>query len=837
MRRFTVTGMTCSACSASVERAVRKLDFVEDAQVNLLTGELKVVGVEPGEHTDEIVRAIQGAGYGVAEEPAPQERKASTAPADRTEADALWRRFVASLCFLVPLMVLSMQHMLGYPLPAALDVHQSPLMHTFWQLCLTTPVLVLSRSFFISGYGKLLHGAPNMDTLVAIGSTAAFGYSFVVWLQMLAQAGDANQLMPMAMDLYFEAAAMILTLITLGKALEARAKQKTTFAIEKLMRLSPQDAALLLEDGSAQRVPVARVKPGDKLLVMAGERIAVDGELLSAHASVDEAHITGESLPVDKQKGDALAAGSMNLQGAVQMLVQKTGEDTTLAKIIRLVEEAGGSKAPIAKLADRVSGIFVPVVLGIAAVTFVVWMLAGESFGFALARAIAVLVISCPCALGLATPVAIMVGTGVGAQHGVLFRNGTVLETMHHVRAVVLDKTGTLTLGRMRLSSLRGTDGSLTDDELLRLAAAVESGSEHPIGRAICQAAADKGLALSAAANHETLPGLGIRADVSGDSYLAGNQRLMEQSGVALQAGKAAADEALAQGCSLLYLARGQRLLGVLGVSDTLKEDAPWTVEQLKRLHVKPYLLTGDHRRAAEAIAKQAGIDEVLSEVMPQEKSQLVANLQHAGALVAMVGDGVNDAPALRQADVGIAMGSGTDVAIETSDVVLAGNRLAALPTAIRLSRATLRNIRQNLFWAFFYNVLGIPVAAGALYPAFGITLNPMLGAAAMSLSSVFVVTNALRLKRFRASEPERALHTKNKEDKTMQQKTIFVEGMSCNHCKAAVEKALMKLPQVEYAEVNLDAKTAHVTLDSPAEDDTLRAAVTEAGYTVTKIQ
>ena len=624
---------------------------------------------------------------------------------------------------------------------------------------------------------------------------------------------------------------MILTLVTLGRSLEARAKGRTTEAIEKLMALAP-DTVSVIRDGLETQISIDQVRKGDILRVRPGERIAVDGILLDGDVTVDQSHITGESLPVDKHQGDALVAGSLNPVSTFRMEATNVGEDTTLQKIIRLVSEAGASKAPIAKLADRISGVFVPIVMGVAAVTFAVWMIAGEGFSFALSTAITVLVISCPCALGLATPVAIMVGTGVGALHGLLFRNGEALETLHRVKHIVFDKTGTLTEGKMTVQKVVPLGGT-TERELLHTAATLEANSEHPLARAVVKFAQRQNILPGEAENFKAAAGFGLSAVIGGEAALAGKPAWMEQNGVPLARYQSEIADIGSQGVSVLCFARGGKLLGLIGIADTIKPDAARTVKMLTELNVKPYLLTGDQLAAAQGIARQAGIGDVMAEVLPADKAGQIVKLQSGGGAVAMVGDGINDAPALKQADVGLAMGTGTDIAMETADVILSGRGLQNVPNAIRLSRAVIRNIKQNLFWAFFYNVIGIPVAAGLLYPFFGITLSPMIAAAAMSLSSLSVVTNSLRLKRFKTQTDE---DQQNRKETAMKTLTMHIEGMSCNHCKMAVEKALQGVGGVSAAQVNLEKKTAEVTAQEAVITDALTQAVEEAGYTVTGI-
>lgn len=830
MNQYRVEGMTCSACSAHVEKAVRKLPFVKTVQVSLLTNGMTVETKDGQSHSAEIEAAVQNAGYSARMEGEKEEKTVGQAP-----KDPLLKRFVWSLALLLPLMYVSMQHMAGWPIPAVLNGHHYPLVNALTQMLLTIPILLINDAFFRSGFRKLWKLSPNMDSLIAVGSGAAFAYGVVVVFRMAIAYGDGNPELARegAMELYFESAAMILTLITLGKMLEGRAKRKTTSEIEKLMALTPDTVTVVTETGE-RIVPTADVRAQDVLQIHPGERIPVDGVLLEGQITVDQSHITGESIPVEKQAGDTLVAGSMNPVSSFRMRATKVGEDTTLAQIVHLVREAGDSKAPIAKVADRVSGIFVPVVIGIAAVTLAVWLIAGQSFGFAFSRAISVLVISCPCALGLATPVAIMVGTGVGAKHGILFRNGEVLETLHHTTGIVLDKTGTLTEGKMSVQEVIPAPG-IQREAFVRAALSLEKTSEHPVAAAVVAYAEKQGLSPDQARNFLSHPGKGVSAEIDGETYRAGTALWMQEEEIDLSLLQSPLRAIQEKGYSVLCFAKNRQALGLIGVSDTLKSGAKEAVASLKALGVTPYMLTGDQRRAAAHIAGECGVENVLAEVLPQDKAGKVKQLQQEGLTVTMVGDGINDAPALKQADIGMAIGGGTDIAIETADVVLAGNRLTDIPTAIELSRAVIRNIRENLFWAFFYNVVGIPVAAGVLYPWLGITLNPMIGAAAMSLSSVCVVSNALRLKRFKTPESlaiqPRAQQPERKE--INMKKTIHVEGMSCNHCKMSVEKALSALPQVEKAEVSLEKKIAVVTLNAEVSDALLSQTVTEEGFEV----
>ncbi len=832
MRRYSVTGMTCSACSAHVQKAVEALPFVSKCEVSLLTGQMRVETQNGEPRDDEVCAAVRHAGYGVV----PEGRREASSKAHATDpAEGLRKRMWTSFAFLLPLMYVSMGGMIGLPLPAWLDHTRFPLVGALCQLLLTLPVIYVNRAFFRVGFKRLVQHAPNMDSLIAVGSGSAFLYGWVSLFRMAYGMGVSDMAMvhEASMSLYFESAAMILALVTMGKYLEARAKKQTTSAIEKLMQLAPETASVL--ENEQERVVMAReLKQGDVLLIRPGERIPVDGVLLDEGATLDQAHITGESIPAEKKRGDTLLSGSLNQNQAIRMQASRVGEDTTLARISRMVAEAGDSKAPISKLADHVSGVFVPVVMGIAVLTLIVWLMIGRGFGFALNCAISVLVISCPCALGLATPVAIMAGTGVGAKHGVLFRNGEVLETLHHVTDLVLDKTGTLTQGVMSVQRAIANVDS-TEEQLLTTAAGLESGSEHPVARAVLEYAKQLGIAAKPQAwRIRAIPGKGVAGEHDGVNYWAGSFTALKESDAVLpQALRQQADELAAQGMTVVCVLKEKQPLGVLGISDTLRPTSAQAIDHIKRMKIVPHLLTGDQQAAAQTMAARVGIEQVMAEVLPQDKALRVQSLQQQGRKVAMVGDGINDAPALKQADVGIAVGSGTDIAIETADVVLASGQLTDVATAISLSARVLRTIKENLFWAFFYNIIGIPIAAGVLYPVLGVALSPMLGAAAMSLSSVFVVTNALRLRYFKApSEREQ-----NKEERTMETiKTIRVEGMSCNHCKMSVEKALSGLSGVKSAVVDLQAKTAQVTLFAPVSDEQLKNVVIDAGFEVNGI-
>ena len=815
-QQFDVTGMSCAACSARVEKAVKAVAGVERCAVSLLTNSMAVEGDAPAEA---IVEAVTAAGYGASPKGA-EKKPVSPKKTEKSEVKTLLTRLICSLALLLPLMYLTMGHgMWGWPVPKALA--ENAMAQGLTQLLLTTAVLVINQKFFKSGVRGLLHRAPNMDTLVSLGAAAAYGYSLAVLYRLTAM----PEHMHMLHELYFESAAMILTLITLGKLLEARAKGKTTDALQSLLALSPKTATVV-RDGKELSIPVEQVRAGDVFLVRPAQSIPVDGVVLEGSSAVNEAALTGESLPVDKAEGDTVSAATMNQSGFLKCRATRVGEDTTLSQIIKLMSDAAATKAPIAKLADRVSGVFVPVVMSVAAVTLIVWLLVGQSFGYALARGISVLVISCPCALGLATPVAIMVGSGMGAKRGILFKTAVSLETTGKVHTVVMDKTGTVTEGKPRVTDLLPAEG-VTEERLLSTAFALEARSEHPLARAIVERAGDQ--TPAAVTDFAAAAGNGLSARLDGVELRGGKRAYM--TAAVPQAWEERALALAQEGKTPLYFSEGGRFLGLIAVADTLKPDTVDAVRELKRLGLHLVLLTGDNRRTAEAIARQAGIDEVVADVLPDGKEAVVRELQKNGR-VCMVGDGVNDAPALTRADVGLAIGAGTDVAIDAADVVLMNSRLSDVATAVRLSRATLRNIRENLFWAFFYNCLGIPLAAGAFVSLLGWEMNPMFGAAAMSLSSFCVVTNALRLNFF--SDKKSKKHH-NKEQKTMK-KTMKIEGMMCGHCEAAVKRALEAIPQVESAEVSHVSGTAVVTLREPVADDVLRAAVEAKDYRVTSV-
>ncbi len=825
---FVVTGMTCSACSAHVERAVSKVDGVEAVAVNLMTGRMSVTFDEAKTSPAAICDAVIADGYGA--EPAANTDAHRQQEKQDEATRAMKRRLILSLCFLVPLFYLSMGHMMGWPLPHAF--HTSFPFFVGTQLVLLLPILIANRNYFTVGFSRLFRLAPNMDSLVALGAAAGIVYSVIT---IFTYDGSG---MP---ELYFESAGMILSLVTIGKYLEQRSRGKTTGAISALLALAP-DSAVVERDGTERTVPLSEVAAGDTVIVRQGGKIPVDGTVLSGEAAVDESAITGESLPVEKREGDSVTAATINRSGFLRLRAERVGADTTLAQIVRLMEEAGSSKAPIAKLADKVSGVFVPVVMTIALVSALLWYFAGgQSAGFSLSIGIAVLVISCPCALGLATPVAIMVGTGKAAEHGILIKSAESLETLHKVDTVVLDKTGTVTEGQPRVTEIIPL-GAVSAEELLCTAASVEAQSEHPLSRAIVNEASARGIPLVAdVAGFSATAGGGVEASVHGTVIYGGNARLMEQKGVDLTACSDIAARLAGEGKTPLYFAENGKPLGILAIADSVKETSFAAIRELQSMGVKLVLLTGDNRRTAEAIARQLGIGDVLSDVLPQDKESCIARLQGEGHCVAMVGDGINDAPALARADVGLAIGAGTDIAIESADVVLMKSDLRDVPSAISLSRSVIRNIKENLFWVFFYNAIGIPIAAGAFYPAFQFKLNPMFAAAAMSLSSVCVVSNALRLRGWKPNRvetpeaPQAEDKDKTKEDTTMTTRTMKIEGMMCTHCSSRVEKALNAIDGVS-ATVDLEHKTATVHAEPQVEDAALKTAVEDAGYTVVSI-
>ena len=858
MEQYNVTGMSCAACSARVEKAVSKVPGVASCSVSLLTNSM---GVEGTASSAEIIKAVQDAGYGAS----PKRAGAAAASATSADLDALAdhetpklkRRLIASLGFLLVLMYFSMGHMMwGWPLPHWFDGNHVAM--GLVQLLLAGIVMVINQKFFINGFKGLLHGSPNMDTLVAMGSMASFVWStYALFAMTRAQVdGNSELVMHYMMEFYFESAAMILTLITVGKMLEARSKGKTTDALKSLMKLAPKTATLL-RDGAEVTVPIEQVQKGDIFVVRPGENIPVDGIVLEGTSAVNESALTGESIPVDKAADDKVSAATTNQSGFLQCRATRVGEDTTLAQIIRMVSDAAATKAPIAKIADTVSGFFVPAVITIAVVTTIVWLLLGRELGYALARGISVLVISCPCALGLATPVAIMVGNGLGAKNGILFKTAASLEAAGRTQIVALDKTGTITSGEPRVTDILPA-GGVSESELLTLAASLEQKSEHPLAKAVLAYAETETIACPDVTDFAALPGNGLSARLDGMEIYGGNAEFIATKASVPAELQAEAARLAAEGKTPLFFGGAGRLMGVIAVADTLKEDSPRAIRELQNMGIRVVMLTGDNQRTADAIGRQAGVDEVIAGVLPDGKEAVIRRLQESGK-VAMVGDGINDAPALTRADTGIAIGAGTDVAIDAADVVLMNSRLSDVPAAIRLSRATLRNIHENLFWAFIYNIIGIPLAAGVFIP-FGLTLNPMFGAAAMSLSSFCVVSNALRLNLFDlhstrhdhktaspAAAPVQSAAENNKksdaeapevktEDHTMK-KTLKVEGMMCGHCEARVKKALEALPEVDEAVVSHEAGTAIVTLNAEVADDVLKKAVEDQDYPVTGIQ
>ena len=846
MEQYGVTGMSCAACSARVEKAVSKVPGVTACSVSLLTNSM---GVEGTASPQEIIQAVERAGYGASQKSgggkAPTTAEAEEALVDH-ETPILRRRLIASLIFLVMLMYFSMGHMMwGWPLPSFYEGNHVAMGLT--QMLLTIIVMVINQKFFISGFTSLLHRAPNMDTLVALGATAAFGYSTYALFAMTAAqvAGDLAGVMKYMMDFYFESAAMILTLITVGKMLEARAKGKTTDALKGLMKLAPKTATLL-RNGQEVKVPIEQVQTGDIFVVRPGENIPVDGVVEEGSSAVNESALTGESIPVDKAAGDSVSAATLNQSGFLRCRATRVGEDTTLSQIIQMVSDAAATKAPIAKIADKVSGVFVPVVITIAVVTTVVWLLLGHDVGFSLARGISVLVISCPCALGLATPVAIMVGNGMGAKNGILFKNAVSLENAGRTQIVALDKTGTITAGEPKVTDILPAS-DVKEKDLLCLAVSLEQKSEHPLARAILQCGEEKQITPGEATDFQALAGNGLVANSKGKMLYGGNYAFISRKLTVPKQMQEAAENLAQAGKTPLFFAQGKQLLGIIAVADVIKEDSPQAIQELRNMGIQVVMLTGDNERTAQAIAKQAGVDHVVAGVLPDGKEAVIRKLKEHGK-VAMVGDGINDAPALTRADLGIAIGAGTDVAIDAADVVLMKSRLSDVPAAIRLSRVTLRNIHQNLFWAFIYNTIGIPLAAGVFIPL-GLTLNPMFGAAAMSLSSFCVVTNALRLNLFKLHDASRdkkrdlvsiSLETAKiqpKKEEEIMEKTLTIEGMMCTHCEARVKKALEALENVTQAQVSHEKGAAVVTLSADVPNDTLKQAVEAQDYPVTRIQ
>lgn len=846
MKQYTVTGMSCAACSSRVEKAVSKVDGVTSCSVSLLTNSM---GVDGSASDRAVIEAVEAAGYGAAVKGRGNDQKGAAAGSlesmesakdaliDR-ETPKLRKRLIASVIFLIVLMYFSMGHMMwDWPLPSFFVGNHVAM--GLLQLLLTIVVMVINQKFFVSGFKGLIHGAPNMDTLVALGSAASFGYSVYVLFAMTdAQVkGDMDAVMSYMHEFYFESAAMILTLITVGKMLESHSKGKTTDALKSLMKLAPKTATLIRDEKEVV-VSIDDVKSGDIFVVRPGENVPVDGIVLDGNSAVNESALTGESIPVDKAAGDKVSAATLNQSGFIRCRATRVGEDTTLSQIIQMVSDAAATKAPIAKIADKVSGVFVPAVITIAVVTIIGWLLAGETAGFALARGISVLVISCPCALGLATPVAIMVGNGKGAKSGILFKTAASLEAAGRTQIIALDKTGTITSGEPVVTDIIPADPSVSDNELLKFAAAVEEKSEHPLARAIIRKAKEEKIEPEEVTDFSAVVGNGLKGVLRGNEIAAGNLKFIEKTAEISDDIRKRADELSKEGKTPLFFAESGSLLGIIAVADTIKEDSAQAVKQLRNMGIKVVMLTGDNEQTAKAIGKQAGVDEVIAGVLPDGKESVIRNLKRHGK-TAMVGDGINDAPALTRADTGIAIGAGTDVAIDAADVVLVKSRLIDVPAAIRLSRATLTNIHENLFWAFFYNVIGIPLAAGLWYPLLGWKLNPMFGAAAMSLSSFCVVTNALRLnlcKVYDSKRDKKIKQIKESEEKNMT-KTLNVEGMMCGHCEARVKKALEALDAVDEAVVSHTDGTAVVTLNAEVSDDLLKETVEAQDYKVTSIK
>ena len=831
-KKYKVTGMTCSACSSRVEKCVGKLDGVNTVSVNLLTNSMQIDFDESKLTEEKIADSVTQAGYGMEIPTGKSEKKEEKEDIVEKNIENMKKRTIWSFIFLIPLMYVAMGHMAGLPQPSFLRGDANAVSFALTQLLLCIPVLYINRAYFERGFRSLIHGAPNMDTLISVGSGASLIYGIFAIYRMGYGLGTQNmELVHRYLhDLYFESAVMILALINIGKYLEARSKGKTSEAIQKLMDLAPK-TALVERNGQVVEIAAEDMLTGDILQVKPGSSIPADGVVIEGRTSVDEAAITGESMPVEKKEGDTVTAATLNKTGFIRMRATRVGQDTTFSQIIRLVEEASSSKAPIARMADKIAGNFVPTVMGIALLTGIVWLLIGAEFEFALSCAIAVLVISCPCALGLATPVAIMVGTGKGAENGILIKSGEALEITHNVQSVVLDKTGTITEGKPVVTDI--ISFGMSENKILEISAALEKKSEHPLAEAVLLKA--KGMELPNAENFAAIPGKGITAKIQGNIYYAGNRKLMQEQGISCEKALSSMEKLSEEGKTPLILADEKQVLGIIGVADVVKPTSAKAIQELKKLGIQVIMLTGDNARTAKAIQKQLDIDTVIAEVLPQDKEREISRLQEEGKTVAMVGDGLNDAPALARADVGIAIGAGTDVAIESADIVLMKNDLQDVATAIELSKAVIRNIKENLFWAFFYNVCGIPLAAGVLYPVFGLKLSPMFGAAAMSLSSLFVVSNALRLRFFHSlkkgkTQPESI--QEKKEEKNMY--TMKIEGMMCPHCQAAVTKALEALEGTK-AEVNLEKKEAYV--ETGLEKEALKKAVEDAGYQVLSVE
>ena len=848
MEQYNVTGMSCAACSARVEKAVSKVPGVTSCSVSLLTNSM---GVEGTASSHDIITAVQQAGYGASLKGSNKEQDSMSEAEEALEdheTPALKRRLIASTGFLIVLMYFSMGHMMwGWPLPAWFNDNHVAM--GLVQLLLTGIIMVINQKFFISGFKSLWHRSPNMDTLVALGSMASFVWSvYALFAMTRAQVdGDSAAVMNYMMEFYFESAAMILTLITVGKMLEARSKGKTTDALKSLMKLAPK-TAVILRDGQETSVPIEQVKKGDVFVVRPGENIPVDGVIIEGTSAINESALTGESIPVDKAAGDLVSAATVNQSGFIKCEATRVGEDTTLSQIIKMVSDAAATKAPIAKIADRVSGVFVPTVITIAVITTIIWLLTGHEFGYALARGISVLVISCPCALGLATPVAIMVGNGMGAKNGILFKTAVSLEEAGKVQIIALDKTGTITSGQPEVTDLLPANG-ISETELLTMAFALEKKSEHPLAKAILEHAENLHLTAPEVSDFHALPGNGLSAVLNNETLIGGSMKFISNRVSVPAALSRKAEELAEQGKTPLLFARNGKLIGIIAVADVIKEDSPQAIRELQNMGIRVVMLTGDNERTARAIGAQAGVDDVIAGVLPDGKESVIRSLKEQGK-VAMVGDGINDAPALTRADIGIAIGAGTDIAIDAADVVLMKSRLSDVPAAIRLSRATLKNIHENLFWAFFYNVIGIPLAAGVWIPIFGWTLNPMFGAAAMSLSSFCVVTNALRLNLFKihdagkdkkikqatSIEVKNDYNIKEKEQKTMVKVTVNVEGMMCGHCEAHVNEAIKKAFGAEDVVSSHESNTTVFTAPERVDEDKIRATIKEAGYEVTGI-
>ena len=854
-QKFDVTGMTCSACSARIEKNIGKTQGVIETNVNLLTNSMTVKYDESMLNDDNIIKVVEDTGYGASlANSGKDEAKSDDKTDDKSEIKEMKKRLIVSFIFAVPLFYISMGHMLNWPLPGIFHGMENALIFAFTQFLLCLPVMIINSKYYKIGFKTLIKGSPNMDSLIAIGTSAAAAYGVYAIYKIGYGLGhmDMDMVMQFSMDLYFESAAVVLALITLGKFLEARAKGRTSDAIKKLMDLSPK-TALVERNGIEEEIPVEDVAMGDVIIVKPGQSIPVDGTIIFGNSSIDESMLTGESIPVEKGVGDKVIGASINKSGFFKFEAQKVGDDTTLSQIIRLVEEASSSKAPISKMADKISGIFVPVVIAIAVAATIVWLILGADFEFALSIGIAVLVISCPCALGLATPTAIMVGTGKGAENGILIKSAEALETAHHIQTVVMDKTGTITEGKPRVTDLI-TDG-IDKTEMLRIAASAEKGSEHPLADAIVEEAKNLNLDLYDVENFEAIPGQGLRAEVNSKIYYLGNLRLINEQNINIKNFEAKSMKFAEQGKTPLYFADEDGVLGIISVADIVKPTSEAAIKEFEAMGIEVVMLTGDNKKTAEAIRKQLNISRAVAEVLPQDKEREIRKIQEQGRKVAMIGDGINDAPALARADVGIAIGAGTDVAIESADIVLIRSDLLDAVTAVQLSKATLKNIKQNLFWAFIYNSIGIPLAAGVFFGISGWKLNPMFAGAAMSLSSVSVVSNALRLKFFKPvrmakealivysnetdipANKERLTKNNNKNGGNEMNKVLTVEGMSCGHCKAAVEKALKAVDGVKNAVVDLEKKSANVTLNKEVNTDILTKAVTDAGYEVTNIE